>query len=797
MTLKRILALLVGENPSDALLFRKLLAESPGVTLSLECAQSVEAGLQRIATGGIDVVLLDLGSPVAAGLKALRRLSAGSPETPPVIALSDLADIELALQAARAGAQDYLLKGQVDSASLCRSIRFAIERKHTLKQLLSHSERENTNDALWGSSQMLQLVLDHMPAFVFWKDRNSVYLGCNYLFAENAGLVSPEAIVGLTDLDLPWRDTEAENYRADDRRVMESGIPKLNYEETQTTADGRLTAVRTSKIPLRDSEGRVIGVLGTFEDITERIRAEAALRESEAKYRRIVDMATEGICVVGPDERITFVNERMERMLGYGTSEMLGRVLGDFVFEDDVPDHRMRIENRHRGISETYERCFRRKDGQKLWALGSATPIYDDKHEFIGSFAMFTDITDRKLAAEEQSKLRHHLQQAQKMEAVGQLAGGIAHDFNNILGVINGYSEFLLHEPQLDGATRRSIEEILAAGERAASLTRQLLAFSRKLVLKPKALNLNFVIEGVEKLLRRLLGDDIEIKTALARDLHTVLADPTQMEQVLLNFCINARDAMPEGGSITIETANVEVDEATAAQHFPMVPGSYVRLAVSDTGTGMDKETLSHIFEPFFTTKEPDRGSGLGLATVYGIVNQSGGHVWAHSEPGRGTTFFTYLPASNAELEKQDRERVAQEVPRGTETILLVEDLNPLRDLFRNVLERSGYTVLEAEDSERALQIADTFNDDIALLLTDISLPKARGSTLAKVLQAHRPGIKVLFVSGFTDALIAPNGVFQSGTDFLQKPFPPETLIRKVRDLLDEPHQTKRTRASG
>jgi PAS domain S-box-containing protein len=407
---------------------------------------------------------------------------------------------------------------------------------------------------------------------------------------------------------------------------------------------------------------------------------------------------------------------------------------------------------------------------------------------------------ERARAEKEQARLRQHLQQAQKMEAVGQLAGGVAHDFNNILGIINGYSEILLSGGDLKEAQRAPIEEILAAGQRAASLTRQLLAFSHKLVLQPKVLSLNSVIEGFEKMLRRLIGDEIEVRITLAPNLNAVSADPNQMEQVLLNFCINARDAMPEGGRITIETANLELDEAVTTHHLKdhagdffcpvcgekLQPGRYVTLSVSDTGIGMNQETMSHIFEPFFTTKAPEHGTGLGLATVYGIVKQSGGHVSAYSEPGQGTTFRVYLPAVGQEIKGRERITAPQEFLRGTETVLLVEDAAPLRALYHKILEDRGYTVLEAEDGERAIQVAERYQSEIALLLTDVSLPKIKGPNLAKILLQQRPTMKVLFMSGHSDeAVSGPDRLLPTGTSFLQKPFGAEQLFRRMREILD------------
>jgi two-component system cell cycle sensor histidine kinase/response regulator CckA len=445
------------------------------------------------------------------------------------------------------------------------------------------------------------------------------------------------------------------------------------------------------------------------------------------------------------------------------------------------PENRQNIvqELQERGHLDHCQMELRRKDGHPLHVTESSIGTFGRGGELIEIHGFLMDETERR-------KTEEQLRQAQKMEAVGRLAGGIAHDFNNLLSIINGYSETLLSNPRLEEVTRRRIQEILKAGQRAAALTRQLLAFSRKQVLQPRVLALNLVLEGTDTMLRRLIGDDIEIRTVLDPDLGPVKADPSQMEQVIVNFCINARDAMPEGGRITIETANVELDELQAAQHFPMKPGRYVRMAVSDTGTGMDMETLAHVFEPFFTTKGPEKGTGLGLATVYGIVQQSGGQVWAHSEPAQGSTFSVYLPRVDEEAEKpRELEAAPQEVARGSETVLLVEDVDPLRDMIRERLEESGYTVLEAVDGERAIQFAEEYAGNIALLLTDVSLPKMQGPALAKSLTEQRSGMKVLYMSGHTDDAIVHSGVLKGEAAFLQKPFTMEELTRKLRQLLD------------
>ncbi|MBI4483969.1 MAG: response regulator [Acidobacteria bacterium] len=389
----------------------------------------------------------------------------------------------------------------------------------------------------------------------------------------------------------------------------------------------------------------------------------------------------------------------------------------------------------------------------------------------------------------ERKKLEEQLRQAQKMEAIGQLTGGIAHDFNNLLTVINGYADLSLARlPEKDPA-HKHLEEIRKAGHRAASLTHQLLAFSRQQILEPKVLDLNAIVVEMEKMLRRLIGEDIELACALAPDLGRVKADSGQIEQVIMNLAVNARDAMPQGGKLTIETANVELDEAYARNHVAVRPGAYVLLAVSDTGCGMDKEVQSHLFEPFFTTKEPGEGTGLGLSTVYGIVKQSGGNIWVYSEPGHGATFKIYLPAVEEVVAVASPEGARPLAMGGSETILLAEDDEPVRNLARQILEMHGYTVLEAQNGREALEICKRHEGPIHLMVTDVVMPQMSGRDLADRAAQLRPGIKLLYLSGYTGKAIVQHGVLEPGVAFLQKPFTPDALARKVREVLDAPRE--------
>ena len=392
---------------------------------------------------------------------------------------------------------------------------------------------------------------------------------------------------------------------------------------------------------------------------------------------------------------------------------------------------------------------------------------------------------EHKRAEQALRQSEKQLWQSQKMEAVGRLAGGVAHDFNNLLTVIKGYTELMLSDLKTSNPMRAEMEEVQKAADRAAALTRQLLAFSRRQVLAPKVVNLNDLVEDMHKLLRRLLGEDVELCNKLDRNLGSVTADPGQIEQVIMNLAVNARDAMPTGGKLTLETANVELDQAYSRQHAPIKPGSYVMLAITDTGFGMSAETLCHVFEPFFTTKEQGKGTGLGLSTVYGIVKQSGGYIWPYSEPGMGTTFKIYLPRVAETAEPLPAPAVASKKLGGTETILLVEDEEGVRGLTRQLLERHGYTVLEAEHGRDALLLCERYSGPIHLLLSDVVLAQMSGRELAQRLSPLRPKMKILYMSGYSDEAIVHHGVLEPGTAFLQKPFTTEALMRKLRDVLD------------
>ncbi len=529
-----------------------------------------------------------------------------------------------------------------------------------LASLRDVTERKRTEKELRASQRMIEEIINAIPVRVFWKDKNLVYLGCNAAFARDAGFADPKDVIGKDDYQMAWRD-QAELYRAGDRQVIENGTSKLLIEEPQTTPKGNTITLLTSKLPLLDSSGVIVGVLGTYYDITDRKRAEA-----------------------------------------------------------------------------------------------------------------------------EREKLQSQLQQAMKMEAVGRLAGGVAHDFNNILTVITGYSELLLQNTGNDSPMREDMEEIKHAAERAASLTQQLLAFSRKQIIEPKVVSLDGLVTEMHKMLGRLIGEDIELQTIIGKSLGSVKVDPGQFQQILMNMVVNARDAMPDGGKIVIETANVDLDEGYCALHPYVKPGRFVMLAVSDTGTGMSEEVKARIFEPFFTTKERGSGSGLGLAMAYGGVHQAGGTIEVYSEVGFGTTFKIYLPRVAREAPAPAYDEHPAELPGGTETVLAVEDEASVRALCVRILEQLGYRVLQARNGAEAIAEAQGYGDRIDLLVTDVVMPGMSGRELAMQVVLIHPEMKVLFTSGYTNDMISRQGILDEGVLFIGKPYTPLALARKVREVLDE-----------
>ncbi len=596
----------------------------------------------------------------------------------------------------------------------------------------------------------------------------------NSSYARMIGHSSPQAMIGK-----PWR--EVSNSR--DAGAVEGEIRKGIEEHgkwfgplTIHHADGTVVPLEMAVTKLPDG-----GVVCVARDITQRLSAQKGRAEAEAKYRALIEhvSAISYIAELGVDGQWLYVSPQVETIFGFSAEEWIAdsRAWMRHVHPEDHAIVVAAEETSNRGERFQAEYRVVRKDGRVIWVSDTAVVVTGSDLRRLME-GIIVDITDRK-------QLEGQLQQARRMEAVGRLAGGIAHDFNNLLTIIKGYTEMALGRAKVQPELRTDIERIEDASERAAGLVRQLLAFSRRQVLQPKVLDLNSIVVGLDKLLRRLMDEDIEMVTLAGKNVGTIKADPGQIEQVIMNLVVNARDAMPQGGRLTVETSNVDLDGSYARDHASVKPGRYVMLVVSDTGIGMSADTVAHIFEPFYTTKESGRGTGLGLSTVYGIVKQSGGYIWVYSEPGKGSAFKVYLPRVDEPVEAVTASKAPAANRKGTETVLLVEDDPQVRELTRTVLVAQGYFIIEAAGPEDAERIVENERAEIHLLLTDVIMPGISGRELAKRLTARLPRMRVLYMSGYTYNIIAHGGNLETGVAFLQKPFTPSALVEKVREVLD------------
>jgi len=638
------------------------------------------------------------------------------------------------------------------------------------------TERKQAEEVLASERQRLFDVLETLPAMIclLTPDYHVAFANRSFRnkFGESRGRHCYEYCFGQTG---PCKFCEA-------FEVLKTGKP---HHWEVAARDG--SVIDVYDFPFTDIDGSPM-ILEMDIDITERKRAEEALRESEERYRNILETIEEGYFEVDIAGNFTFFNDSLSRLLGYSRDEMMGMNNRQYTDEENTPKLYQAFNRVYRTGEPTkaFDWGIIRKDGTKRYIESSVSLIKNISGQPIGFRGVVRDITERKKVEEALRQTEEQLRQSQKMEGIGRLAGGIAHDFNNLLTVIKGYSQLSLSSVEQGHPLKRNLENVQSAADRAADLTRQLLAFSRRQVLDMKVLNLNTVLKNLDKMLHRIIGEDVELVNLLAEDLGRVKADTGQIEQVIMNIAVNARDAMPNGGKLTIETANVELDEEYARAHIAVTPGRYVMLSFSDTGVGMTREIKDRVFEPFFTTKETGKGTGLGLSTVYGIVKQSGGNIWVYSELGKGTTFKIYLPRMDEPSEEIKEKVVEEKILRGDETVLVVEDEEVVRKLAVRILGEQGYKVLEASQGIDAFLICGEHDGPIHLLLTDVVMPKMSGRELANSIISLRPGIKVLYMSGYTDNAIVHHGILIEGMNYIQKPFTLESLARKVREVLDK-----------
>jgi PAS domain S-box-containing protein len=766
--------LLADDNATDAELCLSALKRS-GISIDVEVVATRDEFTRKLEGQPVDIVISDYRMGSWTGMDALAIVQKTCPDVPLILVTGTLGD-ELAVECIKKGVTDYVLKHQLNRLPL--ALRRARE-----QQSLRRAEKRAV-DALRESEEHYRILVENAPEAILVCDIDRhQFVDCNENAARLYGFPREELLRhGPADFAPPQqasgRPSKDVAYEAIEQ-ALSGQAPCFEYAIRRS--DGREVPCEIHLIALPSKGQRL--VRASIIDITERKEAERALRESEARYRGLVNNATYGVYWEKLDGALIYANPALVQMLGYDAAEELLAV-GNTQALYREPSKRGTVfeEFRNRQRIDAFAE-WKRKDGRIITVRiqGRRAPNAGEDEEWIE--VMVEDVTER-IALETQ------LLQSQKFEGIGQLAGGIAHDFNNMIGAILGWADMGIEETQGDSKPHRYFEKVHQQGKRAASLTRQLLAFARRQILEPRDIAFNQSVAECLSLLEKVIGGNIAIRTSLAADLPLVHADPTQLEQVLMNLCINARDAMPEGGSLIVETSKVQFD-AEACKVQPLAhPGDYVMLSVTDSGTGMDSATLDRIFEPFFTTKEPGKGTGLGLATVYGIVRQHNGFVHVYSEVGTGTTFRVYVPVSCAKAASREKADDSLPVRGGAETLLVVEDHEGLRQLAVETLSRLGYNVIAASDGEQAVSEFLKYQDAIHLALLDLVLPKLNGPQVYNRICEARPDLPVVFATGYSADFALLHKIQQDGLPVLQKPYTARDLARKVREALDH-HSTR------
>ncbi len=793
-----ITVLLVAEGSGDPHAATQALTEVDPTCVVLRTT-ALEPALDRLAQGGIDLVLLDV--EFVPGLDRVVRAAAPIP----VVVISARHDDHVAEDPYQHGAMDHVVADQELPAALSRVLRYvhlgkqagaALGRRLRLLRDASTLLEGADYDSIFERVARL-MVSELADVCVMARLHPDGSIEQVHLAAADAAderaLREPGDIHRSATMPIPERYLPALLSRT--AVVVDLSDPivvRQFFSDDEVAGAYRRVDVRSAMlVPIvaggTSTSVMILGLKGSSkqfdagdaaaaEDLARRVGLALERERLVREARELFDADLTGNFVARVDGTVTACNPAFARMLGYeDEADVLRRgATGIFAGESSWSVIAGGV-GRERRVRQ-HEIALRRSDSGAVHVLVSATGVFTDRGQLAAIRGQLYDLTAHK-------QLEEQLSQSQKMEAVGRLAGGIAHDFNNLLMVIGGQTGRLLEQMGDDDPMRRNAQAIAAAADRAAGLTQQLLAFSRRQVLSPQVLSLNAVVRNIHDMLERVIGEDISCVLALSDDIGSVKADPGRIEQALLNLAVNARDAMPDGGTLTISTSIVELDETYSRQHVGSRPGRYVMLAVSDTGCGMDPETRTRVFEPFFTTKEVGKGTGLGLSMVYGIVKQSGGYIWVYSELGIGTSFKIYLPALTAAAE-EIHARPVTSAPAGTETVLLVEDEDGVRELIEELLIGQGYTVMAASCGADALQISELFEGDIQVLVTDVVMPNMSGHELAMRLKARRTGLRVLYLSGYTDEAIAHHGVIGLDASFLQKPFTRAALATKMRDVL-------------
>ena len=763
--------LIVEDLPTDAELAQREIRKTieSCIFQRVETREDFEVALTDFHP---DLIISDYRMPRFDGLTALKLALEKAPFTP-VIILTGAINEDTAVECMKAGANNYVIKEHIK--------RLGLAVVHALEEKRMRQDRHQAERLLQFNEKRYRQLVESSNDWIWEIDQDAVYTYAGPQCREILGY-EPEEIIGKKPFDL-MPPEEAKRVSAIFKIIAGRRDSFRGLENTNVHKNGSLVYMETNGAPMFDDNGFFLGYRGLDRNITERKRVEQAVRESEARYRTLIHTLPDAMLVVDLNWQITYASPSSLQFFNT-TENLFGRQGIDLIHPDYHEKFQAVMKKLVEGaVIRNEEFLLFKKDGSTFFAEISASCIKDDQGQTIGFLGLARDISDRKKTEEDKTQLQVQLLQAQKMESIGRLAGGVAHDFNNMLSVILGYTELIHNQLPPNDPMISDVMQIERAGTRARDITQQLLAFSRKQIIEPTVLDLNEMIATTQNGLARLIGEDIDLRFSPEPDLYRIKFDHSQLDQILINLAVNARDAMPQGGRLTIETANIRIDESFRREHLGFEPGDYVLLSVSDTGMGMDKETLTHAFEPFFTTKVIGKGTGLGLATVYGIVNQGGGFIEASSEPGKGSVFKIYFPRI---LEEEDPSPESEAfVPeQGTGTVMVVEDDGMVRDMTVAMLESVGYKVLPAETPQDALEYCKSNRTPIDLLITDVVMPELSGAELRDKILQMRPGIKVLFISGHAGDVIAHHGILDEGINFIRKPFSMNDLAQAVRNVI-------------